>query len=68
LEIWNTGFLENSEYPEINVEDFKMTLRIMGCSEKPLKPRRRIPTPDPVHDTVSEEDADSVSRFGGKQD
>jgi len=35
LEIWNSGFLESSELPETNEEDFRMTLRIMGVSEKP---------------------------------
>ena len=67
LEVWNSGYLENSELPETNVEDFRMMLRIMGVSEKPQKPRKRLPTPAPAQDTGSEEEADSVSRFSGKQ-
>ena len=36
LQKWENGFLMANEQPEINFEDFKVTMRMIGVPDKPL--------------------------------
>jgi len=49
-----SGFLKNGQVPELDVENFRAMLRIMGACEKPPKPALIAETTEQPEDTVSE--------------
>ena len=60
-----TGFLLDGQLPEINVEDFKATLRIIGGSEKKQRPPKVDHDSGEASETISDA-CSEVSKFSTK--
>ena len=60
-----SGFLKNGQLPELDVENFRAMLRIMGGEEKPRKPIPVEKITLPPEDTISES-LDNISSRSSK--